>query len=194
MSSTKMLLLLAAWMNPSMRIILLHGDEDVEVRQSHAQTIHQTVHDQSTHTCPSLNLVECPFWNVEGLISKRHHVHNQTNICRCPSHLADGLKFLSSIHIVDADLKPKNILGRADKTLVRGDLGGCHVPTTPQNTQSIQASLSYASVEIHRQTGITPAAELFSMGLIVYYLATAELPQARAWEPWCSQRPSLSIS
>ena len=51
-------------------------------------------------------------------------------------------------------------------------------------THSIRGTLSYASPEILRQTGITPVADLFSLGLIAHEWATGELPHTRAWEHW----------
>ncbi|KAF0096536.1 MAG: serine/threonine protein kinase bacterial, partial [bacterium] len=104
-------------------------------------------------------------------------------------HVAEGLQYLASLHIVHADLKPENILVRADKSLVVADLGRSIVATTPQATNGIRGSLFYASPEILRHTGITPVADVFSLGLILFEWAAGELPHTRPWEDW-----SLSAS
>ena len=184
MPSTRRASLLAAGKNRSRRIILFHGDAVVEVPPSHALSLQQAGQDQPSPTCPGLIFEYCLFGDVEGFISKWHPVLNHSNICNWTSHVADGLQFLASLHIVHADLKNKNILVRADKTLVVDVLWRSFVAASTQNTHSIQATLSYAFHEILRQTGITPTADLFSLGLIVYDWATGKLPHTRAWEHW----------
>ena len=179
-----MMALLAGQKNRSTRIIAFHGDADVEVPPTHAPTLQQSRPDQSTPPCPGLLFEFCPFGNVEAFISTWHPVIDQTILGHWTSQVAEGLQFLASLNIVHADLKPKNILVRADKTLVVADLGRSFLAKTPQSTHGIRGTLSYASPEILRETGITPIADVFSLGLIVYEWATGELPHTRAWEHW----------
>ena len=40
-------------------------------------------------------------------------------------------------------------------------------------------------------TGIMPFADVFSLGLIIYEWATAELPHTRRWNNWCLSTPEL---
>ena len=149
------------------RIILFHDDANFEVPHSDAQSLHQSDQEQSAPMAPALIFEYCPFGDVECFIRKWHPVLNQTLICHWTRHVAEGLQFLASFNIVHADLIPKIILVRADKTLVVADLGRSFVATTPQNTHRFRATVSSAWPEILRQTGINPAAELFSLGLIV---------------------------
>ena len=107
-------------------------------------------------------------------------------------HVAEGLKFLASLQIVHADLKPKNILVRANKTLVVADLGCSFLAKTTQSTHGIRGTLSYASPEILRQTGITPVADVFSLGLIAYEWAPESSLTRAGGSIAGSQLPTLS--
>ena len=130
----KILAFLAAGKNLSKRII---RTDVVVPLQGHLQ---QTGQDQPTPTFPGLIFEYCLFGDVEGFISKSHPVLNQANICHWTSHVAEGLQFLASLHIVHADFKPNNILVQAANTLVVGVLGGSFLATTPHNTASEQRS------------------------------------------------------
>ena len=158
---------LLAMKNRSVRIILFHGDAIFEVPHSHAQSLQESGQEEPAQLAPAVIFEYCPFGDVECFISKWHPVLTQTIIYHWTRHVAEGLQFLASFNIVHADLIPKIILVRADKTLVVADLGRSFVATTPQNTHRFRATVSSAWPEILRQTGINPAAELFSLGLIV---------------------------
>ena len=109
-----MMALLAAQKTRSTRIISFHGDADVELSPTHASTLQQSLPDQRTPPFHGLLFEFCPFGDVEAFISKWHPVIDQTILCHWTSHVAEGLQFLASLNIVHADLKPKNILVRAD--------------------------------------------------------------------------------
>ena len=82
---------------------------------------------------------------------------------------------LASLDIVNAVLKHKNILVLADKIMGLADLGRSLVARSPTMTHGIRGPRFYASHEILRQSGITPAAEVFSLGVGLFEWASGQL-------------------
>ena len=72
----------------------------------------------------------CSFEDVDGFMSKWRPMLNQKIICHWMRHVTVGLQFLAFVNTVHAELKPKNILDRADKTIVVAERGHSFVPTT----------------------------------------------------------------
>ena len=175
------------------RIIKYHGPNNRwSWPRTHANSDPSAQSDPSRPPkIPALVYEFCPFGDVEAFIREWHPVLNQTILSHWTRHVAEGLQFLASLDVVHADLKPKNLLVRHDKTLVIADLGRSLVSSRTPTTTTIRGTPFYASQEILRMTGITPVADVFSLGLIIYEWATGELPHTRRWNNWCLSTPEL---
>lgn len=72
-----------------------------------------------------------------------------------------------SISSVHAQIKPSMLLVREEKTLLIAELWLANVAEKPLTTRGVVGSPSSASPEIRRETAITAAADVFSLGISV---------------------------
>ncbi len=90
--------------------------------------------------------------------------------------IVDGLRYLHEAGIVHRDVKPENILversGHA--RLLDFDLA-VHVDE-PQPRATLAGTIAYLSPEQARGEAVTPASDLYAIGVILYWGLTGELP------------------
>ncbi len=85
--------------------------------------------------------------------------------------------------IVHADLSPANVLlSRAGEIKV-ADFGIARREGTPQRASSVEGKWPYMSPEQVLGDPLTPASDIFSMGIVLYQLATGALPFTGP-DPW----------
>lgn len=91
--------------------------------------------------------------------------------------LAEALDAIHSVGVIHRDLKPANVLVLSDGTLRLTDFGVAR-PEVSSLTEhdEILGSVCYIAPEIWLGQLITPASDLYSLGIILYELATKKLP------------------
>lgn len=91
-----------------------------------------------------------------------------------------GLAFAHARGIIHRDLKPSNLLITREGVAKVGDFGIAHLMDTPGLTQPGQTlgTLAYMSPEQIRGERLTPASDVFSLGIVLYELVTGQRPFA----------------
>ncbi|MBI3002956.1 MAG: serine/threonine protein kinase, partial [candidate division NC10 bacterium] len=89
-----------------------------------------------------------------------------------------GLAFAHERSIIHRDLKPSNLLITKGGVAKLGDFGIAHLMDTPGLTQPGQTlgTLAYMSPEQIRGERLTPASDVFSLGIVLYELLTGRRP------------------
>lgn len=94
--------------------------------------------------------------------------------------LLDGLERVHAAHITHRDIKPDNILIRADGSPVLLDFGAARLALDTRTQSAFNAlSPAYAAIEQHLAEGqIGPWTDIYGLGATLYRLVTGKLPQA----------------
>jgi len=92
-----------------------------------------------------------------------------------------GLEYAHNQGLIHRDLKPENVLIRKDGRVFVTDFGLAKLADTTQITQAnvILGSLDYMSPEQSLGDSVTPASDLFSVAVILYFLTTGTRPFSR---------------
>ena len=90
--------------------------------------------------------------------------------------IMQGLKFLNKFYILHRDLKPANILMKNNKQFIITDFGFGKVLPHGETTSEGFGTLSYASPEILLKIPYNHFTDLWSIGIISYYLMYGKLP------------------
>lgn len=93
-------------------------------------------------------------------------------------HLARALAYAHGEGILHRDLKPDNVMVRADGTLKLMDFGIARFLDESQVTMTgaLVGSPAFMSPEQARELPLDPRSDLFSLGTMLFYLVTGELP------------------
>ncbi|MCU0725337.1 MAG: tetratricopeptide repeat protein [Planctomycetes bacterium] len=109
---------------------------------------------------------------------------------------AAGLVAIHEAGAVHRDLKPENLLISADQRVRIMDLGIARLidPSAALTTEGqFAGTLHYAAPEQFRGTGVGPSADLYSLGVVLYEMATGDNP-FRHEEPGAVMRAHLHSS
>jgi len=147
-------------------------------------------------TLPHRNIVQVyDFWRdrehrylVMELVEGLDAAAILRRVGRIPPHAAlalvaqvcAGLTFAHARGIIHRDLKPSNLLITREGVAKLGDFGIAHLMDTPGLTQPGQTlgTLAYMSPEQIRGERLTPASDVFSLGIVLYELLTGQRPFA----------------
>jgi len=109
---------------------------------------------------------------------------------------ASGLEAIHAAGIVHRDLKPENLLITDDHRVRIMDLGVARVVAgaeTLTREGQFAGTLHYAAPEQFRRGKVGPAADLYSLGLVLYELSTGENP-FRGDDPAAVMRAHLEVT
>ncbi|WP_437944147.1 bifunctional serine/threonine-protein kinase/universal stress protein [Sorangium sp. So ce281] len=105
---------------------------------------------------------------------------NTADVTRIGAALADALHGIHQQGVVHLDVKPENAIVRADGTVVLIDFGFAHHAHYPdllaEETRLGAGSAPYVSPEQILGTRADRRSDLFALGVVLYELATRELP------------------
>jgi serine/threonine protein kinase len=102
-------------------------------------------------------------------------------IVRILARVADALDYAHQHGVIHRDLKPENILFDERGEAYLGDFGVARLNETSGNltgTGGFIGTVSYASPEQCRGETLTPASDIYSLGVVLYEMLTGELPFA----------------
>jgi eukaryotic-like serine/threonine-protein kinase len=100
-------------------------------------------------------------------------------VARIGAAIADALHAIHRQEVVHGDLKPDNVIIKPDGTAVLIDFGFARHPQVPDllaEQDRLAGSPPYISPEQVLRVRGDPRSDLFSLGVILYELATGELP------------------
>jgi tetratricopeptide (TPR) repeat protein len=118
-----------------------------------------------------------------------------SEVARVLQHLAHALDELHRHGVVHRDLKPDNVLLRADDGLpVLIDFGIAFLPRQAQHLDPdlVVGTLGYMAPEQAAGDPVGPAADLYSLGVTVYEWTTGELPVEPTGSDWWSAAADLA--
>ena len=101
-------------------------------------------------------------------------------VARIGAAIADALHGVHRQGVIHLDLKPDNIMDRPDGTVVLIDFGLAHHARFPdllaEEKRYAAGSAPYVSPEQVEGSRHDPRSDLFALGVVLYEMATAELP------------------
>ena len=139
-----------------------------------------TIHDMGEHEGqPYIVLPVMSGGDIEGLIEKapEHKLPLEQAISITKS-VCQGLEFAHSKGIIHRDLKPGNVWLSADGTAKIGDFGLAVAVDLSRLTQSgmMVGTVSYMPPEQAMGGKVTPKADLYSLGAMLYEMVTGRPP------------------
>ena len=94
------------------------------------------------------------------------------------AQVCQGLGAAHAAGLIHRDIKPQNILLGADGTAKLADFGIVHIPLAPRLTASglVLGTADYISPEQAQGLSLSPATDLYSLGVVLYEALTGALP------------------
>lgn len=107
----------------------------------------------------------------KGKIATREAIEIAIQVC-------DGLEHAHQQGIIHRDIKPHNIMATADGQFKLGDFGISRLSgaTAITQTGAVIGSIHYFSPEQARGRDITKQSDLYSLGVVLFYMVTGVLP------------------
>lgn len=107
----------------------------------------------------------------------REHPLEEEDVIRMGIDLSRALELCQQEGIVHRDVKPDNIFRAPSGSFKLGDFGIAKIAQTSQLTISHKGTVSYMAPEVYRGEGFNGAADVYSLGLVLYkYLNDGRLP------------------
>ena len=122
-----------------------------------------------------------------GSLEKRLGLYagNLESVVQVATQLAQGLSAAHALQIVHRDVKPANVLfpDPGDHTVWLSDFGICHVPTDDRLTAvgDVMGPRWFTGPELEAgdPQSVTPAADIYSLGKLIYYMLSGGMRLAR---------------
>ncbi|XP_072013560.1 uncharacterized protein [Amphiura filiformis] len=89
---------------------------------------------------------------------------------------ARGIQHLKNLQIVHRDIKSPNFLITADDTLKVCDFGIAKDVNATQSTQTDKGTMSWLAPEVYMEGKLSPKADVYSLGIVLWELCTCERP------------------
>ncbi|XP_041436078.1 protein kinase C theta type-like [Xenopus laevis] len=110
-------------------------------------------------------------------VIKRQKIMNSQKILFYSSEIAVGLQFLHAKGIVHRDLKPENVFIDKEGHIKIGDFGlACENTPGHKTRYGLYGTPGYIAPEILSEDPYDSGADWWSLGVIVYEMATSKLP------------------
>src|SRR5271154_5318235 len=101
--------------------------------------------------------------------------------------ISTGLDHLHNSNLIHQDFHPGNLVSNADNYLLITDLGLCK-PASQNSQSDIYGVMPYVAPEVLRKQPYTKAADIYSFGMIMYFVATGKQPFAN-----CAHDQNLTL-
>jgi serine/threonine-protein kinase len=126
---------------------------------------------------PYIVMEYVPGETVADLLRRRGHL-TAAEAVEIAAQACDGLQHAHEHGLVHRDVKPQNLLVREDGCVKIADLGIARAAGSTRLTQrgTILGTAAYLSPEQAAGEEVTPAADLYSLGVVLYELLTGRTP------------------
>src|SRR5215813_5841782 len=135
-------------------------------------------YEEAGHRRPFFVMPLLPGTTLDQLIRRESHRLTVDRVVEIFVQTCRGLHAAHERGLVHRDLKPSNIFVMADDSVKIIDFGVVHLAGTKSITGQ-KGTFQYMSPEQAQLKEITPASDLFSMGVILYEALTRRRPFAR---------------
>ncbi|XP_043248805.1 serine/threonine-protein kinase mos [Colletes gigas] len=102
----------------------------------------------------------------------------KNKIVRILRDITCALQFCHNAGIVHADVKPKNILMSADGQAKLTDFGSSVLIAEPNEPSEFHGTPGYVAPEVLKGNKPTPAADIYSLGIVAWQMISRKLPFA----------------
>ena len=160
------------------------NDEAIERFKQEIRLARQLIHDHIIRVYDLGTTLGARFLTMELLVGEDLHAKMTRGIslrdgCRLLAQACDGLHLAHKVGVVHRDIKPENLFVTKDNLLKVMDFG--IAKTTRQRGLTIAGMVVgtpeyMAPEQAHGHMQVTHAADLYSIGIILYALATGQLP------------------
>jgi protein kinase-like protein len=114
--------------------------------------------------------------SLEALLARRHRLRVE-EVLPLGAAIARGLAAAHQRGIVHRDVKPANVLLGRDGAVKVGDFGIADVvAAAAHDSESLFGTPGYVPPECLQGAGYTPASDLFSLGVVLYFCLTGTRP------------------
>lgn len=113
--------------------------------------------------------------NLAQYISK-HGALAENQVVDIAWEIGKGLEYLHGLGILHRDIKPENIVLDNHNNLRIVDFGLSEIISSREYLEETYGTYFYASPEIHNKKKYNRSTDIWSYGILVYYILTAELP------------------
>ncbi len=105
-------------------------------------------------------------------------------ITQLTSQICQGLGVAHEAGIIHRDIKPANIMidGKERVRLLDFGLAKAYCSDLPSSSESTAGTISYMAPELLTGGAITPASDVFSLGVVLYQMLTGKLPFTGEYE------------
>ena len=117
-----------------------------------------------------------PFGNLSEFLFSTTILLTSKEIKAILIDVLNGLSFLNKFYIIHRDIKPENILINKQSTYVLTDFGFGKVVPYGEKTDEGFGTPCYASPEIISRKSYDKATDIWSIGVLAYYLIYGQLP------------------
>ncbi|GAI82836.1 unnamed protein product, partial [marine sediment metagenome] len=147
---------------------------------SEAQTVAQLKHPNIVTVYDAGEVENQPYVVMEyiqGDTLDKHQLDGYQQIVDAVKQICTALEYAHSHNIVHRDLKPENVILQPNGNLQLMDFG-LAVSTTSRMTENglIMGTVAYMSPEQAFGYEVTPASDLYSLGVMLYEMVTGSLP------------------